>query len=57
MGKHRKELTPQQLRWIKDQQALARKGLEFDANYAKLPQEVREELAKQREKKKWWWQR
>lgn len=57
MGKHRKELTPQQTEWIKDQQKLARKGLEFDANYAKLPQEIREKLAAEREKKKRWWQR
>lgn len=57
MGKHRKELTPQQLAWIKEQQRLARLGLDFDANYDRLPQQIREELAASREKKKRWWQR
>lgn len=55
MGRHRRELTPEQLRIIKQQQELVRKGLEFDANYGKLPQHIREELAASREKKKRWW--
>lgn len=56
MAKHKKGLTEAQLKIVRAQQELARKGLRFDADFGKLPQHIREELAAAREKKRRWWQ-